>query len=78
MYVEENPVTNDCLPRSCLVQMLFPLLLKEIFLYEVLFFFKTDDFMFDIKMAFLIVQYVHYMFTLQHGVSFKGKFTCFT
>lgn len=28
--------------------------------------------MFDFKMTFLIIQYVRYMFTLQHAVSFKG------
>lgn len=28
--------------------------------------------MFDTKMTFLIIQYVHYMFTLQCGVLFKG------
>lgn len=39
--------------------MLFPLLLKVNFFYKELFSFKTEDFMFDIKVAFrLFATYV--------------------
>jgi len=59
LCIEKNPFTNHHLLKSSLVQVLLPLLLKVNFLYKELFSFKTEDFMFGIKVAFrLFATYV--------------------
>lgn len=75
---QRNTFTNHHLLKSSLVQMLFSLLLKIKFLYKELLCSKTEDSMFNIKVAFrLFATYVFcsMVFPFKEGLLLTGLFS---